>query len=228
MKILQKEYDPVIRANVITRYEKPIYYLDFDNVNESKLDEANPNKMIESLNTVMANLCNKNNNHRILLAGLGGGTIFPGIKPKNKTILDCLDISSCVIKQFKKFFYPILKDSIDPNINKINYYNIGLESYVKNCRKKYNTIIIDCFKLDGFDEAIYTIFDDLPKILEKDGNIIIDIHSSRFGKYSYNLRKIKKYLNPKLWKIRTYLSNAKDSYEYRNLIISGKLRSNAS
>jgi len=228
MKILQKEYDPVIRANVITRYEKPIYYLDFDNVNESKLDEANPNKMIESLNTVMANLCNKNNNHRILLAGLGGGTIFPGIKPKNKTTLDCLDISSCVIKQFKKFFYPILKDSIDPNINKINYYNIGLESYVKNCRKKYNTIIIDCFKLDGFDEAIYTIFDDLPKILEKDGNIIIDIHSSKFGKYSYNLRKIKKYLNPKLWKIRTYLSNAKDSYEYRNLIISGKLRSNAS
>jgi len=228
MKILQKEYDPVIRANVITRYEKPIYYLDFDNVNESKLDEANPNKMIESLNTVMANLCNKNNNHRILLAGLGGGTIFPGIKPKNKTTLDCLDISSCVITQFKKFFYPILKDSIDPNINKINYYNIGLESYVKNCRKKYNTIIIDCFKLDGFDEAIYTIFDDLPKILEKDGNIIIDIHSSRFGKYSYNLRKIKKYLNPKLWKIRTYLSNAKDSYEYRNLIISGKLRSNAS
>jgi len=228
MKILQKEYDPVIRANVITRYEKPIYYLDFDNVNESKLDENNPNKMIESLNTVMANLCNKNNNHRILLAGLGGGTIFPGIKPKNKTTLDCLDISSCVITQFKNFFYPILKDSIDPNINKINYYNIGLESYVKNCRKKYNTIIIDCFKLDGFDEAIYTIFDDLPKILEKDGNIIIDIHSSRFGKYSYNLRKIKKYLNPKLWKIRTYLSNAKDSYEYRNLIISGKLRSNAS
>lgn len=39
MKILQKEYDPVIRANVITRYEKPLYYLDFDNVNESKLDE---------------------------------------------------------------------------------------------------------------------------------------------------------------------------------------------
>ena len=196
MKILQKEYDPVIGANVITRYEKPIYYLDFDNVNESKLDETSPNKMIGPFNTVMANLCNKNNNHRILLAGLGGGTIFPGIKPKNKTTLDCLDISSCVIKQFKKFFYPILKDSIDPNITKINYYNTGIETYVKSCRKKYNTIIIDCFKLEGIDEAIYTIFDDLPKILEKDGNIIIDIHSSRFGKYSYNLRKTKKYLNP--------------------------------
>ena len=225
MKILQKEYDPVIGANVITRYEKPLYYLDFDNVNESKLDETSPNKMIGPFNTVMANLCNKNNNHRILLAGLGGGTIFPGIKPKNKTTLDCLDISSCVIKQFKKFFYPVLKDSIDPNITKINYYNTGIETYVKNCRKKYNTIIIDCFKLDGIDEAIYTIFDDLPKILEKDGNIIIDIHSSRFGKYSNNLRKIKKYLNPKLWKIRTYLSNAKDSYEFGNLIIAGELRS---
>jgi spermidine synthase len=221
MKILQKEYDPVIGANVITRYEKPLYYLDFDNVNESKLDENNPKKMIGVYNTVMAKLCNKTD--RILLAGLGGGTIFPGIKPKNKTTLDCLDISSCVIKQFKKFFYPILKDSIDPNITKINYYNTGIETYVKSCRKKYNTIIIDCFKLDGIDEAIYTIFDDLPKILEKDGNIIIDIHSSRFGKYSNNLRKIKKYLNPKLWKIRTYLSNAKDSYEFGNLIISGKL-----
>ena len=46
MKILQKEYDPVIGANVITKYEKPLYYLDFDNVNESKLDETNPKKMI--------------------------------------------------------------------------------------------------------------------------------------------------------------------------------------
>jgi hypothetical protein len=52
MKILQKEYDPVIGANVITRYEKPLYYLDFDNVNESKLDENNPKKMIGVYNTV--------------------------------------------------------------------------------------------------------------------------------------------------------------------------------
>ena len=228
MKILQKEFDPAIAANVITRYEKPLYYLDFNDVNESILYENDPKKMIGPFNTVMANLCNKNKTDRILLAGLGGGTIFPAIKSKNKTILDCLDISSCVIKQFKKFFYPIIKDSIDPNINKINYFNIGIESYVKSCRKKYNTIIIDCFKLDGIDEAIYTIFDDLPKILEKDGNIIIDIHSSRFGKNSNNLRKIKKYLNPKLWKIRTYLSNAKDSYESGNLIIAGELRSNPS
>jgi hypothetical protein len=107
MKILQKEYDPVIGANVITRYEKPLYYLDFDNVNESKLDETNPKKMIGVYNTDMAKLCNKNNNHRILLAGLGGGTILPALKSKNKTILDCLDISSCVIKQFKKYFYPV-------------------------------------------------------------------------------------------------------------------------
>ena len=223
MYILEKKIDPIIEANVITRYEKPFYYLDFDNVNESILDDTNPKKMIFFFNTIMANLCNKNKTERILLAGLGGGTILPAIKSRNKTTLDCLDISSCVIKQFKKFFYPILKDSIDPNINKINYYNIGIESYVKSCRKKYNTIIIDCFKLGGIDEAIYTIFDDLPKILERDGNIIIDIHSSRFGKNSNNLRKIKKYLNPKLWKIRTYLSNAKDSYESGNLIIEGTL-----
>ena len=225
MKILEKEFDPVIGANVITRYEKPIFYLDFENINESKLDENNPKKMIGSFNTVMANLCNKNKTNRILLAGLGGGTIFPAIKSRNKTTLDCLDISSCVIKQFKKFFYPVMKDSIDPNINKINYYNIGIESYIKKCKKKYNTIIIDCFKLDGIDEAIYTIFDELPKILEKDGNVIIDIHSSRFGKYSYNLRKIKNFLNPKLWKIRTYLSNVKDSYEFGNLILNLELNS---
>ena len=181
--------------------------------------------MIFEFNIVMANLCNKNKTDRILLAGLGGGTILPALKSKNKTILDCLDISSCVIKQFKKFFYPILKNSIDPNINKINFYNIGLESYIKNCKKKYNTIIIDCFRLGGIDESVYSIIDELPKIMEKDGIVIIDIHSSRFGKYSYNLRKIKKYFNPKLWKIRTYLSNAKDSYEYGNLIISGELRS---
>ena len=223
MKILEKEFDPAIGANVITRYEKPLYYLDFNNINESKLDETNPKKMIFEFNVVMANLCNKNKTDRILLAGLGGGTILPALKSKNKTILDCLDISSCVIKQFKKYFYPIMKDSIDPNITKINFYNIGIESYIKDCKKKYNTIIIDCFKLDGIDDSVYSIIDELPKIMEKDGNVVIDIHSSRFGKYSYNLHKIKKYFNPKLWKIRTYLSNAKDSYEFGNLIISAKL-----
>ena len=218
MKILQKEYDPVIGANVITRYEKPLYYLDFDNVNESKLDETSPNKMIGPFNTVMANLCNKNNNHRILLAGLGGGTIFPGIKPKNKTTLDCLDISSCVIKQFKKFFYPILKDSIDPNLT-INIYNIDLDSYIKNSKKKYNTIMIDCFKVEGIDESIFTVFDKLPKILEKDGRVIINIHSSRYGTYAGNYHKIRKYFSRKLWKVKTHLSNAKDSYEFGNLIV---------
>ena len=105
MKILQKEYDHAIGANVITKYEKPLYYLYFDNVNESILDDTNPKKMIFEFNTVMAKLCNKTD--RILLAGLGGGTIFPAFKSKNKTTLDCLDISSCVIKQFKKFFYPV-------------------------------------------------------------------------------------------------------------------------
>jgi len=228
MKILEKEFDPVIGGNVITRYKKPLYYLYFNDINESKLNENNPKKMIFEFNIVMANLCNKNKTDRILLAGLGGGTIIPALKSKNKTILDCLDISSCVIKQFKKYFYPIMKNSIDPNINKINFYNTGIESYIKDCKKKYNTIIIDCFKLDGIDDSVYSIIDELPKIMEKDGNVVIDIHSSRFGKYSYNLHKIKKYFNPKLWKIRTYLSNAKDSYEYRNLIISGELRSNAS
>ena len=39
MTILEKEFDPMIGANVITRYEKPFYYLDFDNINESKFDE---------------------------------------------------------------------------------------------------------------------------------------------------------------------------------------------
>ena len=218
MKILQKEYDPVIGANVITRYEKPLYYLDFDNVNESKLDENNPKKMVCTYNQKMADLCNKNKTDRILLAGLGGGTIFPAIKPKRKSTLDCVDMSAVVIKQYKKFFYPVLKDSIDPNLT-INIYNIDLLSYVKACKKKYNTIMIDCFKVEGIDESIFTVYDKLPKILEKDGRIIINIHSSRYGEYSANYKKIRKYFNRKLWKVKTHLSNAKDSYEFGNLIV---------
>jgi hypothetical protein len=59
MKILQKEYDSKIGSNVITTYEKPIYYLYFDDVNESKLDENNPKKMVYVYNQKMADLCNK-------------------------------------------------------------------------------------------------------------------------------------------------------------------------
>ena len=218
MKILQKEYDARIGSNVITTYEKPLYYLYFDDVNESKLDENNPKKMVCVYNQKMADLCNKNKTDRILLAGLGGGTIFPAIKPKRKSSLDCVDMSAAVIKQYKKFFYPVLKDSIDLNLT-INIYNIDLESYVKTCKKKYNTIMIDCFKVEGIDESIFTIFDKIPKILEKDGRVIINIHSSRYGTYAANYHKIRKYFNRKLWKVKTHLSNAKDSYEFGNLIV---------
>ena len=218
MKILQKEYDTQIGANVITFYEKPIYYLYFNDVNESKLDENNPKKMVCAYNQKMADLCNKNKNERILLAGLGGGTIFPAIHPMQKSTLDCVDLSAAVIKQYKKFFYPVLKDSIDLNLN-IHIHNIDLESYVNKCKKKYNTIMIDCFKVEGIDSSIFTVFDKLPKILEKNGKIIINIHASRYGAYSANYRTIRKYFNQKLWKVKTHLSNAKDSYEFGNLII---------
>jgi spermidine synthase len=197
--------------------------LDFDNVNESKLNENTPNKMVCAYTQKMADLCNKNKTDRILLAGLGGGTIFPAIKPKRKSSLDCVDMSAVVIKQYKKFFYPVLKDSIDSNLT-INIHNIDLLSYVKNSKKKYNTIMIDCFKADGIDESIFNIFDKLPKILEKDGRVIINIHSSRYGEYSVNYKKIRKYFNRKLWKVKTHLSNAKDSYEFGNLIV--ELRKN--
>jgi spermidine synthase len=221
MKILEKQYDDRIGSNVITAYEKPIYYLDFDNVNESKLDENNPKKMVCAYTQKMADLCNKTD--KILLAGLGGGTIFPAIKPKRKSSLDCIDLSAVVINQYKKFFYPVLKDSIDSNLT-INIHNIDLLSYVKNSKKKYNTIMIDCFKVEGIDESIFNIFDKLPKILEKDGRVIINIHSSRYGEYSANYKKIRKYFNRKLWKVKTHLSNAKDSYEFGNLIL--ELRKN--
>jgi len=74
------------------------------------------------------------------------------------------------------------------------------------------------------DKSIFIIFDYLPKIMEKDGKVIINIHSSRYGEYSANFKKIKKYFNRKLCKVKIYLSNAKDSYEFGNLIIEGKLR----
>jgi len=218
MKILEKEFDPIIKSYVITRYEKPLYNLYFNDVLESSIDENYPKRIVWTYNQKMADLCNKNKNDRILLAGLGGGTIFPAIKPNCKSSLDCVDLSPVVIKQYKKFFYPILKDSIDPNL-KIRIHNIDLNSYVKKCKKKYNKIMIDCFKSDGIDESIFTIFDKIPKILEKDGRVIINIHSSRYGPYAENYKKIRKYFNRNLWKVKTHLSNAEDSYQDRNLII---------
>ena len=44
MKILEKKYDPIIGSYVITRYEKPLYYLDFNDILESSIDENTPKK----------------------------------------------------------------------------------------------------------------------------------------------------------------------------------------
>ena len=168
MKILQKEYDAQIGSNVITKYEKNLYYLDFDNVNESKLDETNPKKMIGVYNTVMAKLCNKTD--RILLAGLGGGTILPALKSKNKTILDCLDISSCVIKQFKKYFYPVqLKWLCHFNLRDKNDYIFFICSILLS-EENEDAILVD-------DSKKYIVaFDPL------DGSSNIDCNCAKFIK----------------------------------------------
>jgi hypothetical protein len=84
--------------------------------------------MVCAYNQKIADLCNMNKTDKILLASLGGGKIFPAINPKCKSILDCVDLSSIVIQQFNKLFYPILKKSIDPNLTINNdFWNLIIE-----------------------------------------------------------------------------------------------------
>lgn len=119
--LLQENYDRVIGSRVRTILENKILHLMFDHKYESSINQENPKEVIYKYNDVIQKKCNhilsKSRPNRILLAGIGGGTVLTGFNPKTATIIDCVDISPIVINHFKNTF------SINQEIYEFQYQN---------------------------------------------------------------------------------------------------------
>lgn len=220
--LLQEDYDRVIGSRVRTILENKILHLMFDDKYESSMNKENPKEVIYKYNDVIQKKCNcalsKSRPNRILLAGIGGGTILTSFNPKTPTIIDCVDISPVVIDHFKKYFYPFIKKNINPNL-KIKIHCVSLQDFINTSRHKYDSIIIDCFKSGGFDKSLYQILNKLNNHIYKSGNVLINIHSSRIGLYSTPYNELKKNISKQIWTTRGHLSNTSNASDFGNLIV---------
>ena len=121
--LLQEDYDRVIGCRVRTVLDVNTLHLFFDDKFESSMNKNNPKEVIYKYNDIIQKKCNhalsKTRPNRILLAGIGGGTVLTGFNPETPTVIDCVDISPTVIDHFKKYFFPSIKKHTNPKI-KIN------------------------------------------------------------------------------------------------------------
>lgn len=223
--LLQENYDRVIGSRVRTILENKILHLMFDNKYESSMNQENPKEVIYKYNDVIQKKCNcvlsKSRPNRILLAGIGGGTVLTGFNPKTATIIDCVDISPIVINHFKKYFFPLIKKYTNSNI-KIKIHCTSLQDFIIRNKQKYNSIIIDCFKSGGFDKTLYGILNKLQSHITKIGNVLINIHSSQTGQYSIPYNELKQNISKTIWTTRGHLSNTSNASDFGNLIVELK------
>lgn len=223
--LLQEDYDCVIGSRVRTVLDVNILHLFFDDKFESSMNKNNPKEVIYKYNDVIQKKCNlalsKTRPNRILLAGIGGGTVMTGFNPETPTIIDCVDISPVVIDHFKKYFFPSIKKYMNPNV-KIKIHCASLQDFIAKNKKKYDSIIIDCFKSGGFDKSLHAILNKLRSHISTNGNVLINIHSSRTGQYSKPYNELKQNISKQIWTTRGHLSNTSNSSDFGNLIVELK------
>jgi spermidine synthase len=223
--LLQEDYDRVIGSRVRTVLDVNMLHLFFDDKFESSMNKNNPKEVIYEYNGVIQKKCNralsKTRPNRILLAGIGGGTVLTGFNPETPTIIDCVDISPVVIDHFKKHFFPSIKKHMNTNI-KINIHCASLQYFIAKNKKKYDSIIIDCFKSGGFDKSLHGILNKLRSHISMSGNVLINIHSSRTGHYSNPYNELKQNISKPIWTTRSHLSNTSNASDYGNLIVELK------
>jgi len=223
--LLQEDYDHVIGSSVRTILENKILHLMFDHKYESSMNKNDPTEVIYKYNDVIQKKCNcalsKLRPNRILLAGIGGGTVLTGFNPKTPTIIDCVDISPVVIDHFKKYFFPSIKKHMNTNI-KIKIHCVSLQDFIAKNKQKYDSIIIDCFKSGGFDKSLHGILNKLQSHIFTSGNIIINIHSSRTGPYSKPYNELKQNISKQIFTTHGHLSNTSNASDFGNLIVELK------
>jgi len=189
------------------------------------MNKNNPKEVIYKYIDVIQKKCNcalsKTCPNRILLAGIGGGTVMTGFNPETPTIIDCVDISQIVIDHFKKYFFPSIKKHMNPNI-KIKIHRTSLQDFIAKNKKKYDSIIIDCFKSGGFDKSLHAILNKLKNHISTNGNVLINIHSSRTGPYSKPYSELKQNVSKQIFTTRGHLSNTSNASDFGNLIVELK------
>lgn len=107
----------------------------------------------------------------ILLAGLGGGILVKVLVEKQKSI-DIVDIDKRMV-DISENYYNI------GNEENVRFYVDDIRHYLRVCKKKYNTIVLDLSASENVPSHVFTLeaLEELKTKLEFNGNLIIHYFS---------------------------------------------------
>jgi len=120
------------------------------------------------------------NRETILILGFGLGGLSLELSLDNETkVIDGVDIN---INMFKLY-----NSLIENKPNKLHYYLLDAQEYLKNTSKKYDIIIDDVF---AYHKKVFFDFESIYNKLNKDGWLLINMHYiDDYEKYESLLKK---------------------------------------
>ncbi len=123
-------------------------------------------------------------NSKILLLGLGGGSIAKTLSEKGFQI-DVCELDKRIAYIAKKYFY--LTDKVNITVDDARHY-------IKSCNKKYDLIIFDTFKGEDPPNHVFTIesLEETKKLLNPNGNIFVNSLGYIDGSIGKSMRSIYK------------------------------------
>lgn len=146
-----------------------------------------------------------------LVLGLGGGIVSRQLKEYNKHSVDAVELDERIIGISKKYFK--LEHS------GVRIFQDDARRFIKNSKKKYGFIVLDIFngELAPSHGMSKESFDDLKKILDPNGMLVINFNGFLSGKEGRSGRSLLKTLSEAGFKVKLFATD-ESSEEDRNIL----------
>jgi predicted membrane-bound spermidine synthase len=140
-----------------------------NNICQTMMDKNNPNKSYWDYVDILTNNINHyKNGDKVLLLGLGGGTLYKKLKENNLSV-DVVEIDERIANVAKKYFF------IE---NELNIIVDDARHYINTTDKKYDIIIYDLFQAETPPTHLMTAeaFAEIKNKLSDNGLLIINFY----------------------------------------------------
>jgi predicted membrane-bound spermidine synthase len=123
-------------------------------------------------------------NSKVLLLGLGGGSIAKRLTEKGFAV-DVCELDTRIATVARNYFYLS---------NKVNITVDDARHYIKTCQKKYDVIVLDMFKGEDIPNHVFTIesLDETKRLLAANGTVFVNSLGYIDGKIGKSMRSIYK------------------------------------
>ena len=146
-----------------------------NNITQTIMDVENPDQSLWNYVDVLAyNIHSYSNGDKMLLLGLGGGTLYKRLK-KSDNKIDVIEIDERIEKIAKQYFF--IEDELNVIIDDARHY-------INTATKKYDVVIYDLFLSETPPGHLMTseAFAEIKNILNPTGILVINFYGFTTGK----------------------------------------------